>query len=53
MSEEKPRTYAEAMRERFPHLTIEQVLERAIEDRKVRAEIQREEGLDEEQGEEA
>lgn len=53
MSEQKPRTYAEAMKERFPHLTIEQVLERAIEDRKVREEINREEGLNEEQGEEA
>lgn len=53
MSEQKPRTYAEAMKERFPHLTIEQVLERAIQDRKVREEINREEGLNEEQGEEA
>ena len=53
MSEQKPKTYAEAMKERFPHLTIEQVLERAIEDRKVREEINREEGLNEEQGEEA
>jgi|LakMenEpi03Aug12_release.lakeMendotaPanAssembly.Ray.scaffolds.fasta_scaffold1966541_2 hypothetical protein len=53
MSEQKPKTYAEAMKERFPHLTIEQVLERAIQDRKVREEINREEGLNEEQGEEA
>jgi hypothetical protein len=53
MSEQKPRTYEEAMRERFPHLTIEQVINRAIEDRKVRAEIEREEGLNEEQEEEA
>jgi hypothetical protein len=53
MSEQKPRTYAEAMKERFPHLTIEQVLERAIQDRKVREEINREEGINEEQGEEA
>jgi hypothetical protein len=53
MSEQKPKTYAEAMKERFPHLTIEQVLERAMQDRKVREEINREEGLNEEQGEEA
>jgi hypothetical protein len=53
MTEQKPKTYAEAMRERFPHLTIEQVLDRVIQERKVREEINREEGLNEEQGEEA
>ena len=53
MTEQKPKTYADWMKERSPHLTIEQVLERAIEARKVREEINREEGLNEEQGEEA
>lgn len=53
MTEQKPKTYAEAMKERFPHLTIEQVLDRVIQERKVREEIDREEGLNEEQREEA
>lgn len=53
MTEQKPKTYAEAMKERFPHLTIDQVLDRVIQERKVREEINREEGLNEEQGEEA
>ena len=50
MTEQKPKTYAEAMRERFPHLSIEQVLDRVIEERKIREDIDREEGLNEEQG---
>lgn len=53
MTEQKPKTYAEAMKERFPHLTIDQVLDRVIQERKVREEINREEGLSEEQGDEA